>query len=40
MDLSLQKKLASKILDVGKERIWIDPNKIQDASKALSRSAI
>jgi len=40
MDLSLQKKLASKILDVGKERIWIDPNKIQDASKALSRSDI
>jgi len=40
MDLSLQKKLASKILGVGKDRIWIDPNKIQDASKALSRSDI
>jgi len=40
MDLSLQKKLASKILGVGKDRIWIDPNKIQDAYKALSRSDI
>jgi large subunit ribosomal protein L19e len=40
MDLSLQRKLASKILGVGKGRIWIDPNKIQDVSKALSRSDI
>jgi len=40
MDLSLQKRLASEILDVGKDRIWIDPNKIQDVSKALSRSDI
>jgi large subunit ribosomal protein L19e len=40
MDLSLQRKLASEILGVGKDRIWIDPNKIQDASKALSRSDI
>ena len=40
MDLSLQKRLASEILGVGKDRIWIDPNKIQDASKALSRSDI
>lgn len=40
MDLSLQRKLASEILSVGKDRIWIDPNKIQDVSKALSRSDI
>jgi len=40
MDLSLQKRLASEILGAGKDRIWIDPNKIQDASKALSRSDI
>jgi large subunit ribosomal protein L19e len=40
MDLSLQKRLASEILGVGKDRIWIDPNKIQEASKALSRSDI
>jgi large subunit ribosomal protein L19e len=40
MDLSLQKKLASEILGVGKDRIWIDPNKIQDVSKALSRSDV
>ena len=40
MDLSLQKRLASEILSVGKDRIWIDPNKIQDVSKALSRSDI
>ncbi len=40
MDLSLQKRLASEILGVGKDRIWIDPNKIQEVSKALSRSDI
>jgi len=40
MDLSLQKRLASEILGVGKDRIWIDPNKTQDVSKALSRSDI
>jgi len=40
MDLSLQRRLASKILGVGKDRIWIDPNKAQDVSKALSRSDI
>ncbi|EOD42482.1 LSU ribosomal protein L19E [Candidatus Nanobsidianus stetteri] len=40
MDLSLQRRLASEILGVGKDRIWIDPNKIQDVSKALSRSDI
>jgi large subunit ribosomal protein L19e len=40
MDLSLQKRLASEILGIGKDRIWIDPNKIQEASKALSRSDI
>jgi len=40
MDLSLQKRLASEILGVGKDRIWIDPNKIQEISKALSRSDI
>jgi large subunit ribosomal protein L19e len=40
MDLSLQRKLASEILGVGKDRIWIDPNKIQDVSKALSRSDV
>ena len=40
MDLSLQRKLSSDILGVGKDRIWIDPNKIQDVSKALSRSDI
>jgi len=37
MDLSLQKRLASEILGVGKDRIWIDPNKMQEAYKALSR---
>ena len=40
MDLSLQRRLASEILGVGKDRIWIDPNKIQEVSKALSRSDI
>ncbi|MGB9674745.1 MAG: 50S ribosomal protein L19e [Nanopusillaceae archaeon] len=40
MDLSLQKRLAADILGVGEDRVWIDPNKIEEVSKALSRQDI
>jgi len=34
---SLQKKLAAKILKVGKSRVWLDPKKIKDIEKAITR---
>ncbi|MEM1804824.1 MAG: 50S ribosomal protein L19e [Nanopusillaceae archaeon] len=40
MDLELQKKLASDILGVGKDRIWIDPKKLEEVSKAMTREDI
>ena len=35
--LTLQKRLAAKILKVGESKIWIDPTKIKDAQTAITR---
>ncbi len=40
MDLSLQKRLASEILGVGKDRVYIDYTKIKEVAKALTRQDI
>ncbi|RIB35501.1 MAG: 50S ribosomal protein L19e [Candidatus Nanoclepta minutus] len=40
MDLSLQKRLAAEVLGVGEDRIWIDPKKADEVSKALTREDI
>ncbi|MEM0379390.1 MAG: 50S ribosomal protein L19e [Nanopusillaceae archaeon] len=40
MDLELQKRLASEIFGVGKDRIWIDPKKAEEVSKALTREDV
>lgn len=40
MDVSLQKRLAAEILGVGEDRIWIDPNKLEEVSKALTREDV
>ncbi len=40
MDLKNQKKLASRILKIGKARIWIDPARIADASEAITSADI
>jgi len=40
MDVSLQKELAAKILGVGKDRIWIDPKKLDEVSKALTKEDV
>jgi len=40
MDVSLQKELAAEILGVGKDRIWIDPKKLDEVSKALTKEDI
>ena len=40
VDLSIQKRLAAKILGVGKSRIWIDPNEIDLVVDAITREEI
>ncbi|NHJ02229.1 MAG: 50S ribosomal protein L19e [Candidatus Heimdallarchaeota archaeon] len=40
MNLTPQKKIAAKILDVGIKRVWIDPNFEEDLSLALTRDDI
>ncbi|MBI4010316.1 MAG: 50S ribosomal protein L19e [Candidatus Aenigmarchaeota archaeon] len=34
---SFQKKLAAKILKVGMSKVWLDPNKVKDVEKAITR---
>jgi len=36
----LQRRLAAEILGVGIHRIWIDPTKIQEVGKALTREDV
>ncbi|MHA1213881.1 MAG: 50S ribosomal protein L19e [Candidatus Hodarchaeales archaeon] len=40
MNLTPQKKIAAKILNVGNKRVWIDPNVEEDLSLALTRTDI
>jgi len=35
--VSFQKKLAAKILKVGVSRVWLDPKKMKDVEKAITR---
>jgi len=40
MNLSNQRRLAAAILDVGQNRIWIDPEKAEEAETAITRNEI
>ncbi|RLI88056.1 MAG: 50S ribosomal protein L19e [Candidatus Altiarchaeales archaeon] len=40
MNLTTQKRLAAEILNVGINRVWIDPERIEDVSKAITRDDI
>ena len=40
MSLSSQRRLASEILKVGEERVWIDPNRIEEVEIAITREEI
>jgi large subunit ribosomal protein L19e len=40
VDLKSQRRLAAKILRVGQNRVWIDPEKIDDAEVAITREEI
>jgi len=35
--VSFQKKLAAKVLKVGVSRVWLDPKKMKDIEKAITR---
>lgn len=40
MDLSNQRRMAASILKCGQNRVWIDPNRLEDASDAITRADI
>ena len=39
-DLSAQKRLASDVLDVGKDRVWFDPESQGEIAEAITREDI
>ena len=39
-NLGSQRRLAAKILKVGRNRIWIDPERIEDVESAITREEI
>ena len=40
MNLKLQKELARKVLKVGKDRVWIDPDHLEEIKEAITRADI
>jgi large subunit ribosomal protein L19e len=39
-DLKSQRRLAAQVLKVGQNRVWIDPEKVDDAESAMTREEI
>lgn len=39
-DLSAQKRLASEVLDVGKNKVWLDPDRQGDIAEAITREDV
>jgi len=40
MDLSNQRRIAASLLKCGLNRVWIDPNRLEDVSDAITRSDV
>lgn len=40
MDLKSQKRIAADIMDVGEDRVWIDPDENQKVDEAITRKDI
>lgn len=40
MNLTTQKRLAASILKVGVNRVWIDPEQIEEVSRAITREGV
>ncbi|MDY6774312.1 MAG: 50S ribosomal protein L19e [Candidatus Nanohaloarchaea archaeon] len=39
-DLSNQKRMAADVLDVGEDRVWIDPDRTEDVEGALTKQDV
>jgi len=39
-DLKSQRRLAAQILKIGQNRVWMDPERIEDAEGAITREAV
>jgi large subunit ribosomal protein L19e len=39
-DLKSQRRLAAQILKIGQNRVWIDPERIEDAEGAITREEV
>ncbi|MFB6119093.1 50S ribosomal protein L19e [Halosegnis sp.] len=39
-DLTAQRRLAADILDVGKSRVWLDPDRHEDLADAITREDV
>jgi large subunit ribosomal protein L19e len=39
-DLKSQRRLAASILKVGQNRVWIDPEKVEDAEASITREEV
>ena len=39
-DLSAQKRLAAEVLDVGKNKVWLDPDRQGDIAEAITRADV
>ena len=37
MNLTTQKRLAADLLKVGVNRVWIDPNNLEEVSRAITQ---
>ncbi len=40
MNLKNQRRMAAEILKCGSNRVWIDPNKMEDAADAITRADV
>ena len=40
MNLTTQKRLAASILKVGLNRVWIDPERMEEVSMAITREGV
>ncbi len=40
MNLTTQKRLAADLLKVGVNRVWIDPNNLEEVSRAITREGV
>jgi len=40
MDLKNQKRMAAELMGCGKNRVWIDPNRIEDVADAITRADV